>query len=98
MIRLDVTERYSNSLLPKSVGQVSAACLGASIPPPPQPQNPKHFCLDKETVSCTFRRGMRMVAPPDSNVMSLTVPGEIGSVYITEINFGTLSPPDFERT
>ena len=102
-MRLDVTERYSNSLLPKSVGQVYPACLGASVPsphprPPPKKIKPKHFCLDKETVSCTFRRGMRMVAPLHSNAMSVSVPGKIEvSTSLNKI-LERLSSPGFEKT
>ena len=91
VLRLGATECYTNSLLPKSVGQDSV-CLATSFRPPPSKKKeikPKHFCLDKATVSCTFRRGMRIVAPLDSNVTSVSVPGETGSAYITEQNFGT---------
>lgn len=90
VLHLDAKECHSNPLT-KSVGQVYSACLGTFSPPPQKKKEmkPKHFCLDIETVSCTFRRDKRIVAPPDSNVMSVSAPGEIGSADITERNFGT---------
>ena len=71
--------------------KIQCVLLHPSAPPLQKKKEikPKHFCLDKATVSCTFRRGMRIVAPLDSNVTSVSVPGETGSAYITEQNFGT---------